>query len=110
MITEVKGVLFGGGWFEAKETWSRGCQSFVAILRVKGKERRLLIVGAMSLPSFTAREPFCWVVSVGERYVDIEFYDEPADKSPLENLLLLELLCMPFCVVEKSAWRGRSVG
>lgn len=59
-------MLFGGGWFEAKEMWSRGCQSFVAILRVKGRERRVFIVGAMALPSDTAREPFWWVVSVVE--------------------------------------------
>lgn len=57
-------MLCGGGWFEAKEMWSCGCQSFVAILRVKGRERSVFIVGAVVLPSVTAREPFWWVVSM----------------------------------------------
>jgi hypothetical protein len=47
------------GWLEAKETWSKGCQSLVAILRAKGREMRWLIVGRMARPLGTAREPFC---------------------------------------------------
>lgn len=54
-----KGRLLGGAWFEAKEMWSGGCQSLVAILRVKmGSERRVLMKGTMERPSGTAREPF----------------------------------------------------
>ena len=49
--------------------WSAGCQSFVAILRAKGKERSLLTVGMMSRPLDTAREPFCLDVSAGMRGV-----------------------------------------
>lgn len=66
VIEEMKGLLCGGGWFEAKEIWSGGCQSFVATLRGKGSVRRVLIIGAMSLPPCTAREPF-WVWVLVER-------------------------------------------
>lgn len=63
---EVKGVLLGGGCAEAKEMWEGGCQSWVAMRRVKGRFRRWFIVGAMSRPWGTARVPF-WggVVKVG---------------------------------------------
>jgi hypothetical protein len=38
--------------------WFWGCQSFVAILRAKGSEMSLLMVGITSLPFVTARLPF----------------------------------------------------
>lgn len=38
--------------------WSGGWKSLVATFRVKGRERRVLIMGAMSRPPATAREPF----------------------------------------------------
>jgi hypothetical protein len=46
-------------WLVAKEMWSGGCQSLVAILRWKvGKERRVLIRGMTERPSGTGRAPF----------------------------------------------------
>jgi len=53
-----KGLLFGGEWFEAKETWSWGWKSFVATLRAKGYVRNSLMVGTMSRPPVTASAPF----------------------------------------------------
>lgn len=51
------------GWFSAKETWFGGWLSRVAILMVKGRDRREFTVGAMSRPWGTAREPF-WGIDV----------------------------------------------
>jgi hypothetical protein len=42
--------------------WFAGCQSLVAILIVKGRERRELIRGMMSRPLGTAKLPFCEVM------------------------------------------------
>lgn len=55
MVKEVKG--WAPSWFVAKETWSGGCQSLVAIFRAKGRERRWLTGGIMERPPGTAREP-----------------------------------------------------
>jgi hypothetical protein len=44
---------------DAKEMWSGGCQSLVAILSgMAGCARRVLMSGAMERASGTAREPF----------------------------------------------------
>jgi hypothetical protein len=49
----------GGVWLVAKEMWSGGCQSLVAILRGReGRARRVLIRGVMERPAGMAREPF----------------------------------------------------
>lgn len=56
VVVDVKGVE--RGWLAAKEMWLGGCQSRVAILRVKGRVRRLFMVLAMVRPDGTAREPF----------------------------------------------------
>lgn len=56
VVVSMKGFL--GGWLDANEMWSGGCQSLVAILRTKGRVRRVLIVGIMERPFGTAREPF----------------------------------------------------
>lgn len=57
-MEDSKGLLFGGGWFEANEMWSRGCQSFVATRSVNGRESSAFMVGAMVRPPSTASEPF----------------------------------------------------
>lgn len=49
------------GWLSAKEMWFGGCQSRVAILRAKGRVRRVFMTGAMARPWGTAREPF-WML------------------------------------------------
>lgn len=47
------------GWLAAKEMWSGGCQSRVATRVARaGRARRALMVGTMSRPPGTAREPF----------------------------------------------------
>jgi len=57
VVVETKGTA-EGPWFAAKETWSGGCQSLVAMRRVRaGEERRRLISGIMERPEGTAREP-----------------------------------------------------
>ena len=59
VVVERKGCA-GGGWLDAKEMWSGGCQSLVAILRGRvGSARRVLISGVMERPSGTGRAPFC---------------------------------------------------
>ena len=59
VVVERKGCA-GGGWLDAKEMWSGGCQSLVAILRGRvGSARRVLISGVMERPSGTGRVPFC---------------------------------------------------
>ena len=56
----MNGWLFGDGWLAAKEMWSAGCQSFVAMRVINlGRERRLFIVGKISEAEGTAREPVC---------------------------------------------------
>lgn len=45
------------GWLAAKEICDAGWKSFVARIRGKGRDVRVLIVGAMERPSGTAREP-----------------------------------------------------
>lgn len=57
VVVDVKGTA--EGWEDAKEMCAGGCQSLVAILRVKGRARRWLIVGRMERASAMAREPFC---------------------------------------------------
>jgi hypothetical protein len=57
VVVSVYGAL--PGWFDAKEMWSTGCQSFVAILVTNGRSRSLLTVGMISRPLVTAKEPFC---------------------------------------------------
>ena len=54
-----KATLFGGGWFDAKEMWSAGCMSLVAIRMVQGSVRREFITGPIVRPSVTAKLPFC---------------------------------------------------
>lgn len=51
-------AFFGGEWDVAKETWSEGWASFVAILMANGKESRLLMRGATSRPPSIAKVPF----------------------------------------------------
>lgn len=55
-VEDVKGLP--PGWLVAKETWSAGCQSRVAILRANGRVRSVLMGEAMVRPWGTAREPF----------------------------------------------------
>lgn len=57
VVEEVKGVLLGGSWLAAKEMWSCGCQSWVAILRGKGSVRRWFMGAMTAGPSGTASEP-----------------------------------------------------
>jgi hypothetical protein len=57
-------VVVASVWLLAKEMWSGGCQSLVAILRWKvGSERRVLIRGMTERPSGTGRAPFWWMFS-----------------------------------------------
>lgn len=56
VVKSTNGCLLG--WLEANEMWSAGCQSFVAILRAKGRVKRVLIMGIVERPSGTARLPF----------------------------------------------------
>lgn len=56
VVNEVKGSV--PGWLVENEMCVAGCQSFVAILRVNGRVRRVLIVGIMVRPWGTARLPF----------------------------------------------------
>lgn len=58
IVVDTEGTLLGAGWFDAKDTWSCGCQSFVAILLVKGSDSSSFTTGTTSLPSGTARDPF----------------------------------------------------
>lgn len=44
-------------WLAAKEMCDAGWKSFVARIRGKGRDVRVLIAGAMERPSGTAREP-----------------------------------------------------
>lgn len=59
VVCDMKGMLSGGGWFEAKEMWDGGWKSLVAIRVTKvGVARRVLITGIIVRPLVTAREPF----------------------------------------------------
>ena len=69
--------------------WFGGCQSLVAILIVKGRSKRELMMWMTSRPLGTARLPFCdgvvrWVVCVAE----MDAFYSRVDKSLLANRLL----------------------
>jgi hypothetical protein len=66
VVVDSKATLLGGGWFAAKLMCEVGCQSFVAIFVVKGRERRELMVGTMARPLGTASDPDCGVLVRGE--------------------------------------------
>jgi hypothetical protein len=59
VVLDTYAMLSGPAWLEAKDMWSRGCQSLVATLIAKGSERSSFTVGTISRPFGTARDPFC---------------------------------------------------
>lgn len=84
-INDTKGLLFGGGWFDAKEMWSAGCQSWVPMRIAKaGRLRRSLIIGAIARPPSTASEPFYHAcISWAGNLQELVHEDVPVDKSLL---------------------------
>jgi len=57
VIVDTNGTLFGGAWLDAKEMWSGGWKSLVAILTTNGSDSSWLRIGTIARPSFTASDP-----------------------------------------------------
>jgi hypothetical protein len=72
---------------DAKEIWSVGCQSLVAILMAKGRSRSLFTVGMISRPFATANEPFCAMLVAGEDEAE-EWRGSLVGRNPLGDLRL----------------------